>query len=279
MPTVPDLSSAIFLGCFLFGLGFSAISFLAGGLRGRSLGSHSGQTGPIGHSPHGGGPGLHLGAHHSTISSTGPAPHVHGHGFKLHLPGHGHGLPAASHAPGPPGSVRVHSPSGHQVHGDAGDHGASTSANGAPFGVVNAMSVTAFLTWFGAGGYVTRALAHQPLVLALLVAVLAGFGGGWIVYLFLFKFLLRGQTTMRPDDYRLEGTLARVSVPISAGGVGEIVFTKVGTRRCEGARSLDQVPLARETEVVIVGYEKGIALVQDSADFFGTSLGPPMMRP
>ena len=55
--------------------------------------------------------------------------------------------------------------------------------------------------------------------------------------------------------------LARVTVSIPAEGVGEIVFSRDGSIHSEAARSLNLDAIARETEVVIMQYEEGIAIV------------------
>ena len=48
-----------------------------------------------------------------------------------------------------------------------------------------------------------------------------------------------------------------------SGGIGEIIYTKgVGGRKSIGARSIDGEAISRDAEVVIIGYEKGIAQVQ-----------------
>lgn len=163
------------------------------------------------------------------------------------------------------------------LHGaNAGDGAADASAGhdgyrGLP--LFNLSSLMAFLMWFGAGGYVLLRFGSLPLVLALAGGAGAGVAGAFIVGLFL-RFVLAGERVMNPRDYRLEGTIARVTVSIPAEGVGEIVFSKGGARRSEAARSLDGRPIPRETEVVIIDYERGIAAVQPWEQFVARSEGP-----
>jgi hypothetical protein len=64
-------------------------------------------------------------------------------------------------------------------------------------------------------------------------------------------------------DFSLPGTPARVVSSIRAGGVGEIVYTKGGTRFTAGAQGVDDSPIARGAEVVILRYERGLAQVQE----------------
>jgi hypothetical protein len=191
----------VFLGCFLFGLVFSAASF--------ALGFAGAQAG-----------------------------HAHGDGHHLPLPhwGHGHGHGAA-HAHG---------------HGDAGAR--------QPLLAVSLSSVVAFVAWFGAGGYALLRLG-APSPLALAVAVLAGLAGGYAVSRFLAT-LRAGERVMDPEEYRLVGTVARVTVGIPSGGVGEIVFTKAGSRRSEAARAARGQAIPRQTEVVVTGYDRGVATVE-----------------
>jgi len=56
--------------------------------------------------------------------------------------------------------------------------------------------------------------------------------------------------------------LGRVSISIRRGGTGEIVFAQEGTRQTCAARSEDDTPVPKGTEVVITRYEKGVAYVR-----------------
>jgi hypothetical protein len=168
-------------------------------------------------------------------------------------PGHGGHLGPAGHA----GAHGPHGPGAHHT-----PHALSTErvvAAGLP--LFNVSSALAFLTWFGAAGYVLLRFAAWPLAGAVAGAVTAGGVGALLIALFLGK-VLAGEREMDPRDYRLEGTLARVTVGIPADGAGEIVFTKAGTRRSEAARSLTGRPIPRDTEVVIIDYARGVARVQ-----------------
>ncbi len=137
---------------------------------------------------------------------------------------------------------------------DFGDHGAS------PF---NIGTISAFLTWFGGIGYLLSAQVRMGLLPVLLLSTLGGLLGGSIVFFMLVKVLLPGQTSfMREADYRLEGTLARVSIPLDGGRTGEIVYERGGATRSEGARSTDGSSLPRGSQVVVLRYERGIAYVE-----------------
>lgn len=158
---------------------------------------------------------------------------------------------------------------------------------GAPGGLpspLNLSTVLIFLTWFGAAGYIARVSWGAAMPLALAVGSLLGLAGATVVYLFLARFLWRGQTELDPANYRLVDTVARVSSPIRPGGTGEIVYTVDGKRRVDGARASVNAVLPLGADVVIERYERGIAYVaplstwmEHSADRAGEPfLGTPM---
>ena len=80
--------------------------------------------------------------------------------------------------------------------------------------------------------------------------------------MFVAKVLLKHSRELDPADYERVGVLGRVISPIREGGTGEIIFSQEGTRHTCGARSENGEALARETEVIITRYEKGIAYVR-----------------
>jgi membrane protein implicated in regulation of membrane protease activity len=156
---------------------------------------------------------------------------------------------------------------------DAGTHLGVSGEAAAPGGhhglpLWNVSSLLAFLMWFGAAGYAAVNWLGLAAPLALIPAIGVGLAGAALLSAFL-RFALRGETVMKPADYRIEGTIGRVTVSIPEGGTGEIVFSKGDRRRSEGARSLDGRPIPRGEEVVVVEYERGIAVVQRWQDFVG----------
>lgn len=162
--------------------------------------------------------------------------------------------------------------------GDAGDAGAiGGDATGADSGhhgmpLLNFNSIALFLTWFGAVGYILNSEAKAGPLISLLGAVVSGFVGAFIIILFMNKFLMKGDTTMRASDYYLPGTLAKVTSAIRPGGAGEIVYVQGGTRKTAGARSDEDAAHPFGQEVVIVRYEKGLTYVRAvDPDEFGSS--------
>jgi membrane protein implicated in regulation of membrane protease activity len=143
----------------------------------------------------------------------------------------------------------------HLGHGHGGGHDGA----GAWF---NLGTVAAFLAWFGGTGYL---LLHYYSVLfgvALVISTFAGLGGAAIVFLFLARVLMRHEKELDSADFEMTGVLGRLTIPIRAGGTGELIYTQEGTRRVSGARSESGVPIAKGAEVVVTRYEKGIAYVR-----------------
>lgn len=223
-----DGLAAFFLICFFVGLLFTVASFFLG----------------LGH----GADGLHAeaGGHHGPLHLE----HVHLHaGHHGHLDaGHAHaGASPAAHGPTDAGAPAQAGPVRY-----AGDGPAP----------VNLSTIMAFLTWFGGVGFMLRTYYGALFFPALAAASLAGLVGAALVFVFLSRVLFASQHILNPADYRLPGTLARVTSTIRPGGTGEIVYTKGDTRQVAGARSVDGRGIGRDREVVIMRYEQGLAYVQ-----------------
>lgn len=186
------------------------------------------------------------------------------HGFGLAGHGHGHGV--------------GHGHAGHAGHGGAHGHSAHDTNHGHVPGwlgslpLLNGSAAMAFLTCFGAAGYLLVRISEWALAAVLLGALIGGGAGAYLIARFL-GLVLAGEREMDPDDYRLEGTLGQITIGIPAGGTGEVVFSKVGARRSEAARSLGGTPIPRGTEVVIARYADGIATVQPWAEFIAAREG------
>jgi membrane protein implicated in regulation of membrane protease activity len=178
----------------------------------------------------------------------------------------GHGLAHISHGfhgPGHlhPGAGHASTEHGHAVSGHAGASGVGSLP------LLNASSAIGGLTWFGAAGYLLSRLGGDWAVLAVLLGALLAGAIGWYLVARFLGFVLAGEREMDPADYRLEGTVGQLTVSIPAGGTGEVVFSKVGSRRSEAARALDGEPIARGSEVVITSYSDGFATVQPWGEF------------
>ncbi len=104
-------------------------------------------------------------------------------------------------------------------------------------------------------------------VISLLLATLAGLAAGWVVFRFMVKLVGSTDAPMKSEDYRIEGLLGTITMPIRQSGTGEIIFSMAGVRRCAGARSDDGKAIEKGAEVVIERYEKGIAYVKRWEEF------------
>jgi membrane protein implicated in regulation of membrane protease activity len=150
------------------------------------------------------------------------------------------------------------------AHGSGGAHG---TAQVSPF---NLSTLSAFLTWFGGAGYLLSRYSPFTALAVTLAALAFGAVGGAIFFGVIARYVVPRLTVMNPDDFRVQGAIARVTSTIQPGGIGEIVYTLGGTRHSDGARSeLDQ-PIERGTQVIIQRIEKGIAYVEPWATFAET---------
>ena len=125
----------------------------------------------------------------------------------------------------------------------------------------------AFLAWFGGTGYLLTRHSHMLAVVSLLIATFAGLAAGFVVFRFMVKLMSSTDAPMKDEDYRMEGSLGTISMPIRENGTGEIIFSLAGVRRCAGARSDDGKPIEKGAEIVIERYEKGIAYVKRWEEF------------
>jgi len=158
----------------------------------------------------------------------------------------------------------IHLPQGHAATPHAGAPSASGSGHGsgADMPVVNFATLTAFLAWFGGAGYLLMRYSTLMVSIVLVISTAIGLIGAAIVFLFIAKLLLKYDRALDPADYERIGVLARVISSIREGGTGEIIFSQEGTRHTCGARSDTGEAVARDTEVIITRYEKGIAYVR-----------------
>jgi len=147
----------------------------------------------------------------------------------------------------------------HSGHGDGGGH--DVFGNDVIGGLLNVTSILAFITWFGGLGY----LAREGIGLVAPIAILVGVGGGlaaaYAVSWFMVKVLRPAGTELDPADYETVGVIARVTSSIRAGGYGEIVYELGGTRQVGTAKGVNDEPIARGAEVIVLRVERGAAIV------------------
>jgi hypothetical protein len=184
----------------------------------------------------------------------------------LHLPGHMHlgDLSVGKFAPKMGGGHPV----AHGVHGMKAGAAAKAAPGQGNAGLhwFNYFTVVAFLTCFGATGYILTKHGFLGAIVAGL-ALLSGFIGAVLVFAFFVKVLLPHDRPLDPADFEMVGVIGRVTIPIREQGTGEIIFSQGGTRRSAGARAETGEVIPKQAEVVVTRYEKGIAYVQKWEDF------------
>jgi membrane protein implicated in regulation of membrane protease activity len=153
-------------------------------------------------------------------------------------------------------------------------HGTGAHASGSRgLSAVNGFTLTAFLCWFGAAGYLLHRYSIFVAALVLFLSVVSGVLGAALLWAILFKVLLPRERVLNSEDTEMTGVLAQVSDSIrSDGGIGEILFLQTGARRSSAARSDDGRTIERGTEVVVIRYERGIAYVRPWAELEGDPL-------
>src|ERR1700722_8575234 len=187
----------------------------------------------------------------SFVSLLGGMGHFggHVHAPHLHLPHAGH----VGHVPH--GAVGVSHPAG------AGG-GGSARGMGPEVPWWNAFSIMIFLCWFGAAGFLLTKYGSFVAGVVVVLAAICGIAGGAIIFIFLTRVLMPHDRELTADETAVVGAVGRVSAPIRAGGVGEIVYQQLGATRSAIARSEDGAAIGKEEEVYVIRYEKGIAYVK-----------------
>jgi hypothetical protein len=182
---------------------------------------------------------------------------------RLHVPHfHGHSLPQVSAAHGAVTHGPVAHAPGNHAPTVAGRAGGARIARGGSVSPLNPPTMAAFLAWFGGTGYLLTRYSALTIGVALAIAVVIGFLGGAIVFVFMTRVLMSEEETMDPADYEMVGVLGKLCVSIREGGTGELLYSQMGTRRVCGARSDDGSAIEKGAEVVVTRYERGIAYVR-----------------
>ncbi len=217
-----DWLANVYMGCFLFGLIFSALSLFLS----------IGHLGSGGHAAHSGG-GWHL-FDMIVDALDGPGHHAGGHAV-----GHAHGHGHAAH-----GQSQTNSPLG----------------NLSPFNLPTLLAGLTWFG--GMGYIFRHTLGLDGALSALLAVGSGVVGAAIVFAFFSRVLWAGQTPPLQRTDFYLPGTHARVVSAIGREGTGEIVFHKGGSRRVEGARSEDGSPILKGSEVVILRYAKGLAYVQ-----------------
>ena len=175
----------------------------------------------------------------SVVSLVGGMGHLNWH---FHLP----------HAPHVPHGVVHH----------AGGTGSAGRGGSASVPWWNAFSIMVFLCWFGAAGYLLTRYGTFVASVVFLLSAACGLTGGALIFVFLTKVMLPHERELTADETAVTGVVGRVSAPIRAGGVGEVLYEQLGARRSVPARSDIGEAIAKGEEVFVIRYEKGVAYVR-----------------
>jgi membrane protein implicated in regulation of membrane protease activity len=157
----------------------------------------------------------------------------------------------------------------HLAHTHAGHLHTHASGHDTGLSPLNGFTLMAFLCWFGGTGYLLCRFSPLWAVGVFAVAVISGLAGAAIIFWFLARVLLPRERVLTTEDTEMTGVLARVSSPIREGGTGEIAYSQGGARRAAAARSDLGAPIARDVEVVVLRYERGIAYVRPWSELEG----------
>ena len=183
----------------------------------------------------------------SFVSLLGGMGHFGGH---VHLP-HVH-VPHAGHVHMPHAAGTVH----------AAGSGQSGVSSGPEVPWWNAFTIMIFLCWFGAAGYLLTRYGSFVAGVVVVLAAICGLAGGAIIFTFLTRVLMPHDRELTADETAVVGAVGRVSAPIRSGGTGEIVYQQLGATRSAIARAEDGEAIAKEEEVYVIRYEKGVAYVR-----------------
>lgn len=149
---------------------------------------------------------------------------------------------------------------------DGGDgFGIDVDGDG-PMAPIPLSAIAFFLATFGAIGLVGD-LTDTPFAVTLLAAAAIGVGAGWGSGT-LIRWAGSSDASSEVADHELEGTIAQVSLQVSRAHRGRIVLEIAGAREQMTASPVDGSTIEPGERVVVVGIERGVALV--------APLGPAM---
>jgi membrane protein implicated in regulation of membrane protease activity len=162
----------------------------------------------------------------------------------------------------------------HFGHGHAGHlHAHAHGGHDSSISPLNGFTLMAFLCWFGGTGYLLHRFTAVLGLSIFAIAVVSGLAGAAIIFWFLVRVLLPRERELTAEDTEITGVLARVSSPIREGGTGEIAYSQGGARRAAAARSDAGASIARDTEVIVLRYERGVAYVRPWSELEGPPSG------
>jgi hypothetical protein len=155
------------------------------------------------------------------------------------------------------GHMHLHLGKAGHVHG-----GASGQAGSDSISPLNGFTLVIFLCWFGGAGYLLERYGGFVVPVVLLLSTIAGIAGATVLFWFMAHVLMPHERALTAEETATIGVVGRVSGTIRDHGTGEILFSQNGSRRFAAARSENGLPIPRDTEVVVMRYEQGVAWVR-----------------
>ena len=113
---------------------------------------------------------------------------------------------------------------------------------------ISPITVSSFITAFGAFGVISRQLFGASGPISLLAATASGLVVAGAMFLFYSRFLIGSQGS---SEVRVSRLTAQVVTPIAADGIGEIAIVAQGSRVTYPARSSQGIAIKRGSLVVI----------------------------
>ena len=158
---------------------------------------------------------------------------------------------------------------GHAIHDIQQVHntGASQPETRDPFLSMN--TVLAFLLGFGAGRYTIQQLFINPaLIFSLGIALLVGLAFASLIYFFLSKVLISGQSAyLKESDFDLRGIEGIVSSSVYPHRLGEISFILHQSTQALPAKDKLDRGLSKGTPIIILAVHQGVATVLPLEEF------------
>jgi hypothetical protein len=151
---------------------------------------------------------------------------------------------------------------GHFHHAHVSHAGTGHGANSNSISPINGFTLVIFLCWFGGAGYLLERYGGFVVPMVLLLSTIAGIVGASALFWFMAHVVAPHEHALTAEETATIGMVGRVSGAIRDHGTGEILFSQNGSRRFAAARSENGLPIPRDTEVVVMRYEQGIAWVR-----------------
>jgi len=172
------------------------------------------------------------------------------------------------------GAFEAQVDAGVDVSADVGaDVGADGDISGGDVGVgeihfplFSPVVIACFVTAFGGGGIIGLKLFPFMPILSVPIALGTGVVIGLLVGLLVMKIFKAVQVNAVTTAKSIIGTIAEVSEPIPAAGVGEITFSGKGSRISGPARSEENVDIKRHAMVTITRLVGGLYYVREHVD-------------